>query len=190
MELAPAIFIRGTTLTRRQDSPRLLSARTLSQHIVPAINFQKHLLVIDLMNVKPLLRRNRGVSRRATEALRLHFFVSSELEPSRPENLEIYNQFRNGLEMCVRETLRSISLYSALPKGTRMSEPNACHGPRVDGAVINNCLSIPQTVSAIVAAAKRIQSFGVFTLNVYHCEKLHSHRRFRRAYQHSQRRHG
>ena len=64
-----------------------------------------------------------------------------------------------------------------------MSEPNArVHEFSVEGIAVN-LFSMPQAVSAIVTAAMRTQSFCVFTLNLDHCAKLRSDRKFRNAYE-------
>ena len=62
-----------------------------------------------------------------------------------------------------------------------MSEPNAQQTFRVDGVTIN-ISSLPQAVAAIGSAAQHARSFCAFTLNLDHCTKLRSDRRFRSAY--------
>jgi N-acetylglucosaminyldiphosphoundecaprenol N-acetyl-beta-D-mannosaminyltransferase len=66
-----------------------------------------------------------------------------------------------------------------------MSEKNACHAVPADGTAINNFLSIPHAVSAIITALKRMHSFGVFTLDIDCRAKLYSDRELRPAYRHS-----
>ena len=63
-----------------------------------------------------------------------------------------------------------------------MSEPNAQrHMFRVEGITVN-ISSLPHAIAEIGVAARQAHNFCAFTLNLDHCTKIRSDRRFRTAY--------